>query len=70
MSGIDVCDPQSNEYDVPATNFLLTVGETTGIETLHPENGDTQIYDLLGRHQSKASAGQAAIVNGRAVYLK
>lgn len=70
VSAIDVCDPQSNDYDVPATTFLLTVGETTGIETLHPENGDTQIYDLQGRHQSQVSAGQAAIMNGRAVYLK
>ena len=70
VSAIDVCDPQSNDYDVPATTFLLTVGETTGIETLHPQNGDTQIYDLQGRHQSQVSAGQAAIVNGRTVYLK
>ena len=70
VSAIDVCDTQSNDYDVPATTFLLTVGETTGIETLHPENGDTRIYDLQGRHQSKVSAGQTAIVNGRAVYLK
>ena len=70
VSAIDVCDPQSNDYDVPATTFLLTVGETTGIETLHPENANTRIYDLQGRLQRMVSARQAAIVNGRAVYLK
>ena len=70
VSAIDVCDPQSNDYDVPATTFLLTVGETTGIETLHPENADTRIYDLQGRLQRMVSARQTAIVNGRAVYLK
>ena len=70
VSAIDVCDTQSRDYDLPATSFLLTVGESTGIETLHPENADTRIYDLQGRLQRMVSARQTAIVNGRAVYLK
>ena len=70
LRGIDVCDPMSNDYDVPASTFTLTVGEPSGIETLRNENGNAQIYDLQGRHQNEVSAGQAGIVNGRAVYRK
>ena len=70
LRGIDVCDPQGNDYDVPATTFTLTVGEPSGIETLRNESGNAQIYDLQGRHQKEVSEGQAAIVNGRAVYRK
>ena len=70
LHGIDVCDPMSNDYDVPASTFTLNVGEPSGIETLRNENGNAQIYDLQGRHQNEVSAGQAGIVNGRAVYRK
>ena len=70
LRGIDICDPQGNDYDVPATTFTLTVGELSGIETLRNESGNAQIYDLQGRHQKEVSEGQAAIVNGRAVYRK
>ncbi len=70
LRGIDVCDPQGNDYDVPSSTFTLTVGEPTGIETLHSENGNAQIYDLQGRRQSEVSTGQTGIVNGRAVYRK
>ena len=70
LRGIDVCDPMGNDYDVPASNFILTVGETTGIETLRIESGNVPVYDLMGRRQSEVPAGQAGIVNGRAVYRK
>jgi hypothetical protein len=70
LRGIDVCDPMGNDYDVPASTFTLTVGETTGIETLRSESSNAQIYDLQGRRQSEVSAGQAGIVNGRAVYRR
>lgn len=70
LRGIDVCDPMGNDYDVPASTFTLTVGETTGIETLRSESGNVPVYDLQGRRQSEVSAGQAGIVNGRAVYRK
>ena len=70
LFGIDVCDTIGNDYDVPPTTFTLTVGEPTGIETLRNENGNSQIYDLQGRRQNEVSAGQAGIVNGRAIYWK
>ena len=70
LRGIDVCDPQGNDYEVPSTTFTLTVGEPSGIETLHNGSGNAQVYDLQGRHQKEVSAGQAGIVNGRAVYRK
>lgn len=70
LRGIDVCDPMGNDYEVPSTTFMLTVGEPTGIETLRSENGNAQIYDLQGRHQSEVSAGQTGIVNGRTIYRK
>ena len=70
LRGIDVCDPMGNDYDVPASTFILTVGETTGIETLRSESGNVPVYDLQGRRQSEVPAGQAGIVNGRAVYRK
>jgi hypothetical protein len=70
LRGIDVCDPMGNDYEVPASTFTLTVGETTGIETLRSESSNAQIYDLQGRRQSEVSAGQTGIVNGRAVYRK
>ena len=70
LRGIDVCDPLGNDYIVPSTTFILTVGEPSGIETLHTGSGNAQIYDLQGRHQKEVSAGQAGIVNGRAVYRK
>ena len=70
LRGIDICDPIGNDYDVPSTTFTLTVGEPSGIEMLRNENGNVQIYDLQGRHQNEVSAGQAGIVNGRAVYRK
>lgn len=70
LRGIDICDPMGNDYDVPSTTFTLTVGEPSGIEMLRNEKGNTQIYDLQGRRQNEVSAGQAGIVNGRAVYRK
>ena len=70
LLGIDVCDPQGNDYEVPSTTFTLTVGEPSGIEMLRGENGNAQIYDLQGRHQKEVSTGQAGIVNGRAIYRK
>ena len=70
LRGIDVCDPMGNDYDVPSSTFILTVGETTGIETLRSESGNVPVYDLQGRRQSEVSAGQTGIVNGRAVYRK
>ena len=70
LRGIDVCDPMGNDYDVPASTFILTVGETTGIETVRSESSKVPVYDLQGRRQSEVSAGQAGIVNGRAVYRK
>ena len=70
VSAIDVCDPMGNDYEVPSSTFILTVGETTGIETLRSENGKVPVYDLQGRRQSEVSAGQTGIVNGRAVYRK
>jgi hypothetical protein len=70
LRGIDICDPVGNDYDVPSTTFTLTVGEPSGIETLHNESGSAQIYDLQGRHQKEISTGQAGIVNGRTVYRK
>ena len=70
LRGIDVCDPMGNDFDVPSSTFILTVGETTGIETLRSESGNVPVYDLQGRRQSEVSAGQAGIVNGRAVYRK
>ena len=70
LHGIDVCDPQGNDYEVPSTTFTLTVGEPSGIEMLRGENGNAQIYDLQGRHQKEVSTGQAGIVNGRAIYRK
>ena len=70
LCGIDVCDTMGNDFDVPSTSFTLTVGEPTGIESLRNEYGNAQIYDLQGRHQNEVSSGQAAIVNGRAVYRK
>ena len=56
-----------HEADIKA---IITVGETTGIETLRSESGNVPVYDLQGRRQSEVSAGQAGIVNGRAVYRK
>ena len=70
LRGIDICDPQGNDYEVPSTTFTLTVGEPSGIEMLRGENGNAQIYDLQGRHQKEVSTGQAGIVNGRAIYRK
>ena len=70
LLGIDVCDPMGNDYEVPATTFTLTVGEPSGIEMLRNEKGNTQIYDLQGRHQKEVSAGQTGIVNGRAIYRR
>ena len=70
LRGIDVCDPMGNDYEVPSTTFTLTVGETNGIETLRSESGNVPVYDLQGRRQSEVPAGQAGIVNGRAVYRK
>ena len=70
LRGIDVCDPMGNDYDVPSSTFILAVGEPSGIETLRSESGNAPVYDLLGRRQSEVSAGQAGIVNGRAVYRK
>ncbi len=70
VCAIDICDPQGNDYDVPATTFTLTVGEPSGIETLSAEGSNAQVYDLQGRRQSEASVGQAAVVNGRVVYQK
>ena len=70
VSAIDVCDPMGNDYEVPSSTFILTVGETTGIETLRSESGNVPVYDLQGRRQSEVSAGQTGIVNGRAVYRK
>ena len=70
VTAIDVCDPMGNDYEVPSSTFILTVGETTGIETLRSESGNASVYDLLGRRQSEVPAGQAGIVNGRAVYRK
>ena len=70
LRGIDVCDPQGNDYTVPSTTFTLTVGEPSSIETLRKESGNAQIYDLHGRHQNEVSKGQAGIVNGRTVYRR
>ncbi len=70
VSAFDVCDPMGNDYDVPSSTFILAVGEPSGIETLRSESGNAPVYDLLGRRQSEVSAGQAGIVNGRAVYRK
>ena len=70
LRGVDVCDTMGNDYDIPSTKFTLTVGESTGIETLRNENGNAQIYDLQGRRQNEVSAGQVGIVNGRTVYRK
>lgn len=70
LRGIDVCDPMGNDYEVPSSTFTLTVGEANGIETLRNESGNSPVYDLLGRRQSEVPAGQAGIVNGRAVYRK
>ena len=70
LRGIDVCDPQGNDYNVPSTTFTLTVGEPSGIDMLRKEKGKAQIYDLQGRHQNEIYTGQAGIVNGRTVYRK
>ena len=72
LRGIDVCDPQGNDYDVPSTTFTLTVGEVTGqrVNEITSPQGNAQIYDLQGRRQNEVSEGQAGIVNGRAVYRK
>ena len=70
LRGIDVCDPQGNDYEVPSSTFTLTVGETNGIEMLRSESCNVPVYDLQGRRQSEVPAGQAGIVNGRAVYRK
>ena len=70
LRGIDICDTMGNDYDVPSTTFTLTVGEPTGIETLHNDHVKAQIYDLQGRHQNEVSIGQTGIVNGRPIYRK
>ena len=70
VRAIDICDPQGNDYDVPSTTFTLTVGEPSGIEMLGAEGSNAQVYDLQGRRQQEVQAGQAGIVNGRAVYRK
>ena len=70
VRAIDICDPQGNDYDVPTTTFTLTVGEPSGIEMLGVEGSNAQVYDLQGRRQQEVQAGQAGIVNGRAVYRK
>ena len=72
LRGIDVCDPMGNDYEVPSSTFMLTVGETTGqrVNEITSPQGNVQIYDLQGRHQKEVSSGQAGIVNGRAVYRK
>ena len=72
LRGIDVCDPQGNDYDVPWTTFTLTVGETTGqrVNEFASPHGNAQIYDLQGRRQNEVQSGQAGVVNGRAVYRK
>ena len=70
LRGIDICDSMGNDYDVPSTTFTLTVGEPSGIETLHNGSNNAQVYDLQGRHQNEVSAGQAGIVNGRTIYRK
>ena len=70
IRGIDICDPMGNDYEVPSTTFTLTVGEPSGIETLHNGSNKAQVYDLQGRHQKVVSTGQAGVVNGRAVYRK
>jgi hypothetical protein len=70
LRGIDVCDPMGNDYDVPASTFILTVGEPTGIETLRNESSNATVYDLQGRRQNEVSTGQAGIVNGRTIYRK
>lgn len=70
VHAIDICDPMGNDYDIPVMTFTLTVGEPSAIDALHSKNGRAQIYDLQGRSQNEVSSGQAAIVNGRAVYRK
>ena len=70
LRGIDICDTMGNDYDVPSTTFTLTVGEPSGIETIHYGSSNAQVYDLQGRHQKEVSLGQAGIVNGRTIYRK
>ena len=72
LRGIDVCDPMGNDYEVPSSTFTLTVGETTDLRVNEStsQQDNAQIYDLQGRLQSEVPAGQAGIVNGRAVYRK
>lgn len=72
LRGIDVCDPMGNDHEVPSSTFTITVGDPTGqlpIEFTGQE-GNAAVYDMQGRHQREVQAGQAGIVNGRAVYRK
>ena len=72
LRGIDVCDPMGNDYEVPSTTFTLTVGEPTGLRVNESTSrqGNAPVYDLQGRRQEEVQAGQAGIVDGRAVYRK
>ena len=54
-------------YGTPSNPFVVTLGDTTGIETMTIDGSDDSVYDLQGRKISDGSVERKGIriVNGQ-----